>query len=90
MKIVRNQYRVHLERNPRYECPPMIPARDWKSLVEYGKERALRNEGKLPLGTGRLSDTSKATKEIQAKIGQHKVGPGGYSNLAARIVDRFK
>ena len=31
----------------------------------------------------RLSDTS---KEKEQKIGQHKFGPGGYSNLAAQIV----
>ena len=34
----------------------------------------------------RLLDTSKATKERIEKIGQHKLGPGGYSNLAARYV----
>ena len=34
----------------------------------------------------RLSDTSKATKARLEKIGQNKLGPGGYSNLAARIV----
>ena len=34
----------------------------------------------------RLSDTSKATKERQEKIGQHKLGPGGYSNLVVRSV----
>ena len=31
----------------------------------------------------RLSDTSKATREILEKIGQHKLGPGGYLNFAA-------
>ena len=50
MKIVRDQYRVHLESSPRYEHPPMIPAREWKYLVEDGMERDLRKEGKLPLG----------------------------------------
>ena len=34
----------------------------------------------------RLSDTLKATKARLKKIGQHKLGPGGYSNLAAQIV----
>ena len=34
----------------------------------------------------RLSDTSKATKERVEKIGKHKLGPGGYLNLAAQIV----
>ena len=55
LNIVRDQYRVHLEKNPRYERSPMIPTTKWKSLVEYGKERALRKEGKLPLGTGRYT-----------------------------------
>ena len=41
MKIVRHQFRVHLERNPRFEHPPMIPTREWKSLVGDGKEMAL-------------------------------------------------
>ena len=53
MNIVRDQFTVHLERNPSYEFPPMIPAREWKSLIEYGKERALRKERKLPPSTGR-------------------------------------
>ena len=30
-----------------------------------------------------ILDTSKATKERLEKIGQHKLGPGGYLNLAA-------
>ena len=34
----------------------------------------------------RMSDTSKATKERLEKIGQHKLGPSGYSNLAAQFV----
>ena len=33
----------------------------------------------------RLLNTSKDTEEILEKIGQHKLGPGGYSNLAARV-----
>ena len=34
----------------------------------------------------RLLDTSNATKARLENIGQHKLGPGGYLNLAARIV----
>ena len=37
LKIIRDQYRVHLENNPRYERPPMIPSMEWKDMVEYGK-----------------------------------------------------
>ena len=47
MNIAREQFRVHLERNPRYEHPPMIPTREWKSLVEDGKGKILRKEGNL-------------------------------------------
>ena len=53
IKIVRDQCRVNLERNPRYEFPPMIPSREWKSLVEDGKEKGLRKVGKIPPGIGR-------------------------------------
>ena len=55
VKVVRDQYRTHLERNHRYERPPMIPAMEWRALVEDGKERALRREGKLTPGTGRYA-----------------------------------
>ena len=34
----------------------------------------------------RFSDTSKDTKERKEKIGHHKLGIGGYSNLEAQIV----
>ena len=44
IKIVRDQCRVHLETNPRYERPLTIPARECKSLVEYGNERDLKKE----------------------------------------------
>ena len=53
LKIVQDQYRVHLENNPRYEHPPMIPSREWKALVEDGKEKGLRKAKKIPPGTGR-------------------------------------
>ena len=59
LKIVRDQYRVHLENNSRYEHPPMIPSMEWKSLVEDGKEKGLRKEGKIPPGTRRYAIHSK-------------------------------
>ena len=55
MNIVWDQYRVHLERNPRYEHPLMIPSREWKALLEYRKERAFRKQEKLQLGTRRYA-----------------------------------
>ena len=50
LNIVRDQYKVHLEKNPRYEHPPMIPSMEWKALVEDGKEKGLRKSVKIPLG----------------------------------------
>ena len=37
INIVRDKFRVHIERDTRYENPPMILVREWKSLVEDGK-----------------------------------------------------
>ena len=59
LKIVRDQYRVHLEKNPRYECPPMIPSMEWKASVEDGKEKYLRKAGNIPPGTERYAIHSK-------------------------------
>ena len=60
LNIVRDQYRVHLEKNPRYERPPMISSMEWKAPVEDGKEKGLRKSGKiLPGGTGRYAIHSK-------------------------------
>ena len=41
--------------NPRYERPPMILVREWKSVLDDGRERALRKQGKLPPNTGRYA-----------------------------------
>ena len=59
LKIVQDQHRVHLEKNPRYEHPPMIPSMEWKSLVEDGKEKGLRKAKKIPPGIGRYAIHSK-------------------------------
>ena len=60
LKTARDQYRVHLEKNPRYECPPMIPYMEWKALVEDGKEKGLRKSRKIPpAGIGRYAIHSK-------------------------------
>ena len=55
LKIVRDQYRGHLAKNLKYERPPMIPQREWKALLEDGREISLRRQGKLPPGSGRYA-----------------------------------
>jgi hypothetical protein len=41
LKYMGDQYRVHMQRNPRYEHPPMIPKREWKALQDDAKEKIL-------------------------------------------------
>ena len=41
LKYVQDQYRGHLQKNIRYEHPPMIPQREWKALLEDAKEKTL-------------------------------------------------
>jgi hypothetical protein len=53
LKYVRDQYRVQLKKNPKYDCPLAIPEREWKNIQEDTKESALRSEGKTPPGPGR-------------------------------------
>jgi hypothetical protein len=53
LKYVRDQYRVHLQKNPRYEHPPMFPKSEWKNLLEDAKEKTMGKEGKTPHGPGR-------------------------------------
>ena len=120
LKIVRDQYRVHLEKNPSYERPPMIPSRPGGRWKREGFEKIRKDTTRwnrdvcnsfqnvvvsliitsfyINFGTQtnvfknliRILDTSKATKERIEKIGQHKLGPGGYLKLAARYVSIAK
>jgi hypothetical protein len=39
--------------NPRYECPPSIPEREWKALIDDAKEKKLRKTGEQITGTPR-------------------------------------
>ena len=53
LKYVRDQYRVHLKKKPKYDHPISIPEREWKNIQEDAKESALRSEGKTQPGIGR-------------------------------------
>jgi hypothetical protein len=53
LKYLWDQYRVHIQKNPKYENPPMILEREWKALHEYEKEDMLRREGKTLPDLGR-------------------------------------
>ena len=53
LKYFRDQYRVQLKKNPKYDCPLAIPEREWKNIQEDAKESALRSEGKTTPNPGR-------------------------------------
>ena len=45
LKYVRAYYRDNLQINTKYEHPLMVPHKDWKSLMDNSKEKALRKQG---------------------------------------------
>jgi hypothetical protein len=53
LKYQWDMYRVHLQKNPRYEHLPMISKREYKALIKDSKENGLRLERKTPLGPAR-------------------------------------
>ena len=54
LKYVGADYRDNLQINTKYECPSMVPKKEWKVLMDDAKEKALRKQGKTqPLGSRR-------------------------------------
>ena len=47
LHYVREGYRNKLAINPKYECPPMIPTREWKGLLDDAMEKDAKIVGKL-------------------------------------------
>ena len=55
LKYGREDYRDNLQINHNNECPPMVPEKDCKVLIEDAKEKALRKQGKTkPIGSRRI------------------------------------
>jgi hypothetical protein len=53
LKYTRDIYRRRLVGNPRYECPPSIPKREWKEIIDDAKEKILKTLGEQITGTPR-------------------------------------
>jgi hypothetical protein len=53
LKYVKDQYRVQLKKNPKYNCHMAIVEMEGKSVQEGARESALRNKGKAPPGPRR-------------------------------------
>ena len=45
LKYVREDYRDNFQINTKYECPPMVPKKEWKARMDDENEKALRKEG---------------------------------------------
>ena len=54
LKYVKEDYRDNLQINTEYEHPPMVPKKEWNSLMDDEKEKALRKQGNSwPIGSRR-------------------------------------
>ena len=53
--MIRDAYRVNVEKNPRCDQPPMIPVRQWGALQEDTKEKGMRKQGRTPPDGGRYN-----------------------------------
>jgi hypothetical protein len=53
LKYTQDVYRQSLARNPRYEHPPSIPKREWKTIIDDAKEKILKKSGEQITGTPR-------------------------------------
>ena len=57
LKYVKADYRDNLQSNPKYECPLMVPEKEWKELMDDAKEKALKKQGKTQPLNSRRYDT---------------------------------
>jgi hypothetical protein len=53
LKYTQDVYRRILVGNHRYECPPSIPEREWKAIIDDAKEFFLKKSGEKIVGTPR-------------------------------------
>ena len=53
LKYTQDVYRRKLLGNPRYECPPSIPEREWKAIIDDAKEKILKKSREQITGTPR-------------------------------------
>jgi hypothetical protein len=45
LKYTRAQYREKLKIDLKHERPPMVPKKEWKALIEDGKEKLFKKQG---------------------------------------------
>jgi len=53
LKHVREAYRNKLVQDPKIEFPLVVPEREWKEIILYARELAMKALGKKPSGPGR-------------------------------------
>lgn len=52
LKYIRDQYRKHLQVNPRHDCLPSVPEAEWQALILDGKYKADMKRGITPVESG--------------------------------------
>ena len=53
LKYTQDTYRTHLKIDSRYEHPIIILEREWRALINDGKEKKAKKEGKILTGPAR-------------------------------------
>jgi hypothetical protein len=48
LKYTRSQYREKLQIELKHECPPMVPEKEWKALIEDAKQNLFKKQGRQP------------------------------------------
>ena len=48
LKYTRAQYKEKLQLDLKHKCPPMVPEKEWKALIENAKENLFKKQGIHP------------------------------------------
>ena len=48
LKYTRAQYREKLQLDLKHESPPMVPKKEWKTLIEDANENLFKKQGRHP------------------------------------------
>ena len=53
LKYTRDTYRTHLQINSKYKHPLTVSEREWRALIDDGKEKKAKKERKMLTGPAR-------------------------------------
>jgi hypothetical protein len=64
LKYTRAQYRDKLQLDLKHECPPMVPEKEWKALIEDAKGNLFKKQGRKPQAGQARHNTCHIISEI--------------------------